>query len=377
MQVKMNKPVENQIYIKSLLRDEVVDLVKRLNEPEYRANQILEWLYSKRCSSWMDMTNLPLQLREELSKNYQLSLPELVKVQTASDSTRKFLWKLRDGSFIESVLIPANPALYGEPSDRLTLCISTQVGCAYKCRFCASGLLGFKRNLEVDEIVDQVIAVERWGQENLLSQEQLRKKEKIISNLVFMGMGEPLANYDNLLRAIKILNADWGCNIGARKITISTCGLVPQIRRLAAERMQLRLSVSLHGATNDVRNRIMPINKKYPLEELIEACRFYNQNKNGMITFEYILIEGVNDSDEQAEKLASLIKPLRAKVNIIPYNRVEGLSFNPPPEDIQIKFLKTLKRRRIVATLRKEKGGDIDAACGQLRLKTELSLNSP
>lgn len=373
----MNKPDKNRIYIKSLLRDEVVDLVKRLNEPEYRANQILEWLYSKRCGSWMEMTNLPLRLREELSKNYELSLPELVKVQTASDSTRKFLWKLRDGSYIESVLIPANPALYGEPSDRLTLCVSTQVGCAYKCRFCASGLLGFKRNLEVDEIVDQIIAVERWGQENLLSQDQIRKKEKIISNLVFMGMGEPLANYDNLLRAIKILNADWGCNIGARKITISTCGLVPQIRRLAAEKMQLRLSVSLHGATNEVRNRIMPINKKYPLDELIEACRFYNQNKKGMITFEYILIEGINDADEQAERLASLIKPLRAKVNVIPYNRVDGLSFSPPSEDVQIKFLKTLKRRGIIATLRREKGGDIDAACGQLRLKTELSLNSP
>lgn len=373
----MNKPEKTKVNIKSLLREEVVDIVKRANEPEYRANQILEWLYAKRCSSWMEMTNLPLKLRERFSNEYDLSLPELVNVQTASDSTRKFLWKLRDNSFIESVLIPANPALYGEPSDRLTLCISTQVGCAYKCRFCASGLLGLKRNLSVDEIVDQVIAVEKWGQQNLLSQNQIQKKEKIISNIVFMGMGEPLANYDNLLRAIKILNAPWGCNIGARKITISTCGLVPQIRRLAAEKMQLRLSVSLHGATNEVRSLLMPVNKKYPLEELIDACRFYNESKKGMITFEYILIEGVNDSEEQAEKLASLIKPLRAKVNVIPYNRVDGLQYFPPAEDVQIKFLKTLKRRGIVATLRKEKGGDIDAACGQLRLKTELSLNSP
>src|SRR5205814_7851540 len=197
-----------------------------------------------------------------LRENFSLQTLELVHKQGADDTTQKFLWRLSDHSLIESVLIPANPALYGEPSDRHTLCVSTQVGCAYGCKFCASGLEGWKRNLQPDEIVDQLIEVERATGER-------------VDNVVFMGMGEPLANYENLLRAIQILNAPWGIGIGARHITVSTSGLVPQIRRLAEERLLIRLAISLHGASDQVRSRIMPVNRKYPLASLMEACRYY------------------------------------------------------------------------------------------------------
>jgi 23S rRNA (adenine2503-C2)-methyltransferase len=279
---------------------------------------------------------------------------------------------LGDQGLSESVLIPANPALYGEPSDRHTLCVSTQVGCAYGCKFCASGLAGWKRNLEVDEIVEQVLAVERWH----ISQHPRESSSKgshtrLISNLVIMGMGEPLANYANLLKALTILNAPWGGQIGARKITISTSGLAPQIRALADEPLQVRLAISLHGATDEVRSRIMPVNRKYPLRELAAACDYYQEKKGRMITLEYILIAGVNDGLDQVPPLALLARRLHAKVNLIPYNLVEGLSWQRPSEAAQESFLNALERAGIAATLRREKGHDIEAACGQLRLKTE------
>ncbi|MGB9602166.1 MAG: 23S rRNA (adenine(2503)-C(2))-methyltransferase RlmN [Limisphaerales bacterium] len=361
--------------IKSLYRDEIIYYLEKQNQPRYRADQILNWIYRHYASEWSQMSNLSIELRKKLPEIFKLYTSKLVKVQSAADSTRKFLWQLEDGSFVESVLIPANPALYGESSDRMTLCVSTQVGCAYKCKFCASGLNGFVRNLGAGEIVEQILAAERWAiSENLNQNSSAKSRDRIISNIVFMGMGEPFANYDNLLRAIKIINSEWGCNIGARKMTISTCGLAPEIKRFAAENIQVRLAISLHGATNEVRSKLMPINKKYPLEQLIEALRFYKQNKSGMITFEYILIEGVNDSPQDAERLASIAKPLFAKVNLIPYNKVEGLDYKPSPLNIQKQFLNILKRRGVAATLRREKGGDIDAACGQLRLKTESTL---
>jgi 23S rRNA (adenine2503-C2)-methyltransferase len=298
------------------------------------------------------------------------------------DATQKFLWRLRDHALIESVLIPANPALYSEASDRHTLCISTQVGCAYGCKFCASGLDGWKRNLTADEIVEQVMSVERLGPQSTVrspesggAHSRLKTVDsRLVDNLVVMGMGEPLANYDNLLTALRILNAPWGGGIGARKITISTSGLVPQIRKLADEPEQFRLAVSLHGATDEVRSRIMPVNRKYPLKELVAACERYQSKKGRMLTFEYILIAGVNDSIEQARPLAALAKKLFAKVNLIPYNRVEGLSWERPGEDVCETFLAALQKQKVTATLRREKGHDIDAACGQLRLKTEKAL---
>jgi len=400
--------------IKSLTREELTACFKSWNQPAYRADQLLEWLYARRVTHWDAMTNLPRPLREKLRENFSLGTLEPVRQQGAPDATRKFLWRLRDGALIESVLIPANPpawpkppqshrplsapvplmpehyqtlrrgegpALFGEASDRHTLCLSTQVGCAYGCKFCASGLDGWKRNLTADEIVEQVLSVERLSPPSsppstVHSLEPGLKTvdSRLVDNLVVMGMGEPLANYDHLLRALKILNAPWGGGIGARKITVSTSGLAPQIRWLAEEPLQLRLAVSLHGATDDVRDRTMPVNRKYPLRELVAACEFYQAKKGRMITFEYILIAGVNDAIEQTRPLAMLAKRLFAKVNLIPYNPVEGLPWKRPADEACEAFLAALKKQKITATLRREKGRDIDAACGQLRLKTEREL---
>ena len=383
--------------IKSQTLEELQAQFQAWNQPAYRVSQLLEWLYVHRVADWDAMTNLPKALRDQIRKHYSLHALEFVRKQGSADTTQKFLWRLDDHSLIESVLIPANPALYGEPSDRHTLCVSTQVGCAYGCKFCASGLEGFKRNLRVEEIVEQVIAVERRSDEwRVANEEQPANSEPLtphhaprttqssrrsqtqadhappvtraVSNLVIMGMGEPLANYENLLKALKILNAPWGGGIGARKITISTSGLAPQIRK------QFRLAISLHGATDETRNKIMPINRRYPLRELTAACEYYQRRRERMITFEYILIAGVNDGLDQVKPLGALARRLNAKVNLIPYNQVEGLPWERPGEAAQEAFLKALEKEKVTATLRREKGGDIDAACGQLRLKTEREL---
>lgn len=357
--------------IKSLTCEELETQFAAWKEPAYRVAQLLDWLYVRRVADWDAMSNLPKTLREKLRGEFTLQTLELVRKQGSQDTTRKFLWRLADGAFIESVLIPANPALYGEASDRHTLCISTQVGCAYGCKFCASGLEGWKRNLGVHEIVEQILAVER----HVTSDEwRVTRPERAVDNIVVMGMGEPLANYDNLLKALKILNAPWGAGIGARKITISTSGLAPQIRKLASEPLQFRLAISLHGATDVVRNRIMPVNKKYPLAELMAACEDYRKLKGRMITLEYILIAGINDSLEQVRPLAALAKKLFAKVNLIPYNHVEDLPWERPSEEVCEAFLAALEKQKVTATLRREKGHDIDAACGQLRLKTEREM---
>jgi 23S rRNA (adenine2503-C2)-methyltransferase len=400
--------------IKSLTRAELETRFKAWQQPVWRVGQLLEWLYVHRVTGWEAMTNLPRPLREKLKENFALRTLELVRQQGTPDSTQKFLWRLHDQALIESVLIPANPpawpkhprphrplpapfplmpehhqtlrrgegpALYGDASDRHTLCVSTQVGCAYGCKFCASGLDGWKRNLTADEIVEQVLAVERIQASSSSSSSsssnpseprtRTRTTTRTIDNLVIMGMGEPLANYDHLLQALRILNAPWGGGIGARKITISTAGLAPQIRRLADEPEQFRLAISLHGATDELRNRIMPVNRKYPLKELVAACEYYQAQKGRMITFEYILIDGVNDAVEHARPLAALARRLFAKVNLIPYNHVEGLAWKRPAEEMCEAFLTALKRQKVTATLRREKGHDIDAACGQLRLKTD------
>jgi len=369
--------------IKSLLHDELVTRFAAWRQPPYRVTQLQEWLYSRRVTSWDAMTNLPKALREKLAETFSFQTLELLRKQGARDTTQKFLWRLPDHALVESVLIPANPALYGDTSDRHTLCISTQVGCAYGCKFCASGLDGWKRNLAPDEIVDQVLAVERFSSESTVHSHEskdganpkLRTADsRLVDNIVVMGMGEPLANYDHLLKALRILNAPWGGGIGARKITISTSGLAPQIRRLGGEPEQFRLAISLHGATDEVRGKIMPVNRRYPLKELVAACEDYQGQKGRMLTFEYILIAGVNDPLEQARLLGALARRLFAKVNLIPYNQVEGLPWERPSEKVCEAFLAVLEKQKVPATLRREKGHDIDAACGQLRLKTEREL---
>jgi len=339
-----------------IVLEELADFLEKRGAPSYRAKQITDWIYKKRVASFDAMTDLPNELRTRLAAEFDTPKSEVVRVLGSKDTTQKFLFRLRDQNLIESVLIPASPALYGQPSDRRTICVSSQVGCAYGCKFCASGLEGFSRNLDAAEMVQQLIAVEENSGEK-------------IDNVVFMGMGEPLANLKNLLRAIRIINAPWGLGIGARHITVSTSGLAPQIRELANESTQFRLALSLHGATDEVRSQIMPVNRKYPLKVLLEACDYYVGKKRRM-TFEYILIAGVNDTDEQARELGKIARRLSAKINLIPYNTVEGLEWSRPSRARQETFQSILRQHGVVATLRREKGHDIAAACGQLRLQT-------
>ena len=357
----MNRDAKTDI--KSLRFEQIEQAVAELGEARYRARQIADWLYQRRVQSFEEMTDLPREFRARLSEQFAFGKMDVVRVLGSRDTTGKFLFRLTDDSLIETVLIPASPALYGSRSDRRTLCVSTQVGCAYGCKFCASGLEGFSRNLLPNEIVDQIIVVERETGEK-------------IDNMVFMGMGEPLANFENVMGAIRIINAPCGLGIGARRITVSTSGLAPQIRKLADEQLQIRLAISLHGATDEVRNQIMPINRRYNLETLLAACEYYAKHKKQRLTFEYILIENVNDSPDQARRLGRIARRLEAKINLIPYNTVHGLPWSRPSPEQQEHFLSILRQAGIAATLRREKGHDIDAACGQLRLQTKRELQS-
>jgi 23S rRNA (adenine2503-C2)-methyltransferase len=339
---------------------DIAAFVAELGEPAFRAKQILEWIYAKRATSIEAMSSLSKSLRVALAEKFTARCLTIAKVTGSEDTTRKFLLKLQDGRYVETVLIPANPALYGGDSDRRTLCVSSQVGCAYDCKFCASGLAGFTRNLTAAEIVEQIVQVEAYAGER-------------VDNLVFMGMGEPLANYSNVTKAIEILNAEWGIGIGARHMTVSTSGLAPQIRKLADFPLQIRLAISLHGASDDVRSQIMPVNQKHQLAELFEALQYWRSKRKQHITLEYILIEGVNDMLEQARLLAKRARGIHAKVNLIPYNTVDGLQWTRPSEEQQDAFRDVLLAAGVTATLRREKGHDIAAACGQLRLKQETA----
>jgi 23S rRNA (adenine2503-C2)-methyltransferase len=347
--------------IKSCQLGELEEIAQEFGEPGYRARQIVDWLYQKRAQSFDEMTDLPLNFRAQLADRFEFGKIDIVRVLGSRDTTRKFLLQLADGSLIETVLIPASPALYGSRSDRRTICVSTQVGCAYGCKFCASGLDGFSRNLKPNEIVDQIIVIERETGEK-------------IDNIVFMGMGEPLANLENVMNAIRIINAPWGLGVGARHITVSTSGLAPEIRKLADEKLQIRLAISLHGATDEVRNQIMPVNQRYNLETLLAACDYYARHKKQRLTFEYILIANVNVSPDQARRLGRIARRLEAKVNLIPYNTVHGLTWSRPSLTQQEQFLSIVRASGTAVTLRREKGHDIEAACGQLRLQTKREL---
>jgi len=337
--------------------------------PRYRAAQVFEWIYPRRAEKADKMTNLPANLRAWLAENYDFEATEVMGRQTALDVTQKLLQRLRDGSLIETVIIRAPMEGVGQDKSRRTICISTQVGCAYGCKFCASGLEGWKRDLSVGEIVSQLVQVCRIEDQA----DPARAAEGLASfdNIVVMGMGEPLANYDNLMAALRIVNAAWGFGFGARRVTISTSGVVPKILKLAEEPEGFRLAISLHGATNEVREKIMPVNKKYPLEELVPAAKAFARKHGRMLTLEFILIEDINDMLEQARKLAVIARELHAHVNLIPYNKVEGLPWVRPSLTRQDRFVKELRALGVTATLRREKGHDIDAACGQLRLQKE------
>ena len=337
-------------------------------EPAFRAKQILDWLYKKRVRSWDEMTNLSKPLRTWLTDTFDLLPAELVLNKQSEDVTDKLLLEMRDQSLIETVIIRVPQEGVGLDLSRKTICISTQVGCAMACVFCASGLAGLKRDLSAGEIVAQLLHV--CYREDVRTP-RARMELASFDNIVVMGMGEPLANYDALIRALTILNADWGLGFGARRITISTSGLVPNILKLAEEPLGFRLAISLHGATDEVRAKIMPINKAFPLGKLLPAVKSFSEKHGRMITLEFILIEEVNDSLDQAEKLRDIALDLHAHVNLIPYNTVEGLPWKRPSNTRQERFADILRDARISVTLRREKGHDIAAACGQLRLKTE------
>lgn len=346
-------------------RETLAARLTALGAPAFRAGQILDWIYKKRAHTPAAMSNLPAALREWLGAAFDFEPNEPLLHKQSSDVTRKILQRLRDGSLVETVVINAPQEGVGTEHSRQTVCVSTQVGCAYGCRFCASGLEGWKRNLSAGEIVAQLMVAARVA-------------GGAFDNVVVMGMGEPLANYDNLIAALRVVNAPWALGLGARRITISTSGVVPKILALAGEPLGVRLAVSLHGATNEVRDRIMPVNRQFPLEKLLPACATFANRHGRMLTLEFILIAEVNDTLAQARALADIARGLHAHVNLIPYNTVEGLPWQRPSLTRQQRFLHELKARAVSATLRREKGCEIDAACGQLRLRTEkLFANKP
>jgi len=340
-----------------LLLDKPFDQWSIGDVPNFRLEQLRHWIFDQGCFDCEKMSNLPKVLRDELSQNWKLLPMELVRVQGSADTTQKLLWKLSDGQLIESVLIPATQGSKGTRSSRLTLCVSTQVGCAIGCKFCASGLDGLKRNLTTGEIVGQI----------LLARNEAKRR---IDNLVFMGMGEPLANLPALLPALDQILSSKGLGIGARHLTLSTSGLAPKILELAKYPAQIRLAISLHGGDDETRRKIMPINDRFPLNELFYACERFIEERKKMITFEYILINGVNDDLKQADLLAAHARRLKAKINLIPYNRVEGLPWERPSiAQINAFYQRVEQGNPPRVTLRMEKGHDIDAACGQLRLR--------
>ena len=325
-------------------------VVGRWGHPPYRAAQILDWVYKHRVDAFDQMANVPLDLRAKLSCEWTLYPLRMVqKVPSRLDPTIKYLFADDTDRTIESVLLPYE--------GHKTICVSTQAGCPLKCSFCASGMARWEKNLSAAEIVSQILLI-------LKDQELLR-----IQNVVFMGMGEPFLNYENVMRASEILNAPWGMNIASRKITLSTAGVIPGIRKLAKEPKQIRLSISLHAPDNELRSRLMPINQKYPLRELLDATKDYVEASGRRVGIEYTLIDGLNDKPEQAEKLARLVKGIAHSVNLIPLNLVEEFPHRPPPQARQKAFQKVLMDHGVKATLRQEKGDDVNAACGQLRLR--------
>lgn len=332
--------------IKSMTLQELTQLLKDRGEPAFRAKQIYTWLH-KGARSYEDMTNLPKALRESLAAEFPIVIPEVIRKQESSkDGTIKYLWELADGNCVETVLMRYH---YGN-----TVCISTEVGCRMGCAFCASTLGGLVRKLEPFEMVDQVLFTQV-------------DSGLPISHIVLMGIGEPLDNFDNVMRFLTLINSAEGMNISMRHISLSTCGLVPGIDALAQKKLQLTLSVSLHAPTDEIRNTIMPVNKAYPTEELLDACRRYYEMTNRRISFEYAMINGVNDTPEAARLLLKRLKGLPAHMNLIPLNHVEESPLKPSTRQAVQRFQAILEEGGVPATVRRTLGGDIDASCGQLR----------
>ena len=322
------------------------DELESIGEKGFRAEQIFKWLYKDKASSFDEMTNLSLELKNKLNETYKINSFKILEKLVSVDGTKKYLFEVQDGNIIETVLMKYHHGY--------TVCVSSQIGCKMGCKFCASTGIPFARNLEPGEIVEQIMAIE--------SEENIR-----VSNIVFMGIGEPLDNFSNVMKAIGIINNSKGINIGARHISISTSGVVPKIYELADKQIQCTLSISLHSANNEIRNEIMPVNKMYPIEEIIKACKYYINKTNRRISFEYALIKDSNDNLENASELVKLIKGMLAHVNLIPINEINNSKYTKSTNENIIKFRDYLNDNGIVATIRRELGTDIQAACGQLR----------
>lgn len=329
--------------------EDLTKFITKQHEPLYRAPQLLAWLYQKKITDPRQITNIPQILLTALTEHYSFAQPELAQLLNSADGTEKYLFKLIDGNFSETVLIPA--------SARNTICLSTQVGCKFHCPFCASGSRGFSRDLSPAEILNQILYLQRHS-------------TRTITNYVFMGMGEPLDNYENTVAVLDRLTSPQTLGISARRITVSTCGLIPAIKKLAKQKLQINLSLSLHATNDKLRNRLVPINRKYPLSPLITACREYSEKTGRLMTLEYILLNKINDSPEDAHALARIAKRLRAKINIIPYSNNLLTGYHPSPPERTAAFTKILAKEKVPATIRKSKGSDIRAACGQLALRT-------
>ena len=335
-------------HLRSMTLEELSSVLKELNQPAFRAKQVFTWLH-KGVTSCGEMTNLPQSLRDALDEKYPLLPPKVVRKQESQkDGTIKYLWMLSDGNCVETVLMRYH---YGN-----TVCISPEVGCAMGCAFCASTLGGLVRRLEPREMLEQVMFTQI-------------DSGLPISHIVLMGIGEPLDNYDNVLRFLHLVNSELGMNISMRHISLSTCGLVPKIDKLAEEKLQLTLSVSLHAPNDTIRNSIMPVNKAYPVDTLLDACRRYYQKTGRRISFEYAMIDGVNDTPEAAKELIQKLKGMGAHMNLIPLNHVEESPLKPSSKQAISRFQKLLEDAGIPATVRRSLGGDIDASCGQLRRK--------
>jgi len=331
--------------------EEIQEYCISVGDKKFRGTQIFEWLYQHKVASFEEMSNLSINFRNKLVKDFDIEVFKSVKEFPSSDGTVKFLFELLDGNLIETVLMPQK---YGN-----SVCVTTQVGCNLGCRFCASGKLRKVRNLEAGEIVAQVIAVNQY----------LEMKEERVSHVVIMGIGEPFDNYDNVMKFIRVVNAPKGLAIGARHITVSTAGLVDKILSFADEGIQVNLAVSLHSADDELRSKLMPVNKRFPLDKLMHSVRAYIRKTNRRVTFEYILLKGVNDSVEDAERLSRMLRGINCYVNVIPYNSIGKNDYQRSPKDTMMKFYDILKGHNIQVTIRREFGHDIDAACGQLRAK--------
>ena len=338
-------------------RQELTNWFETKGIPAFRARQVFTWLYIKQVRNFEEMTDLSKTMRQMMADHFYIGDMKLEKRMVSADTTEKYLFALSDGHHIESVLIPGREGYF-------TLCVSSQVGCAMDCQFCLTAKGGFIRNLKMSEIIGQI-----WEARNLLKERDIDPLK--LSNIVFMGMGEPLANYDTLIKSLDIIfDTDFGMKFATRRVTVSTSGLVPKILALG-EDTDVNLAVSLNAVDDGTRSQLMPINKKYPLKALLEACKQFNMKPRNKITFEYILIKGVNDSDDHALRLVKLLAPIRAKVNLIPFNEHPGSDFKRPSNNRIHAFLKILLDKDMTAIIRKSKGDDILAACGQLRAKLE------